>query len=299
MAKGMENPEIAPDASPSGAFAEALRAGMQRRGLSLRSLQRRLRDRGHEVSVATLSLWQSGGRKPSAETAFDVVREIESLLDLHEDALTGTLTRNRRVAQDRNVPFADFVGLEHNEVTDESGARQLSERSATIISHVDADGRLVRNVIRNVWQARVDGAREVAVFLTIEPEEVSPPVVRGVLGCDLVDIVDDMEQRIIRPTLRLHAPLDRGDLVLTEWESVDHKYAHEAASFIQGLVAVRPEAEVGVFVYFDPAYLPRRCTATVETDGGQRVFPVKVVANSASHVEFDFGPGMITIEWEW
>ncbi len=249
--------------------------------------------------MATLSLWQSGGRKPSAETAFDVVREIESLLGLEEDALTGSLTRNRRVPQDRNVPFAAFVGLEHNEVTDEGGARQLSERSSTIISHVDAEGRLVRNVVRNVWQARVDGAQEVAVFLTIEPDEVSPPVVRGTLGCDLVDIVNDTEQRIVRPTLRLHAPLDKGDLVLTEWESIDHRYAPEAASFLQGLVAVRPEAEVGVFVYFDPAYLPRRCTATVETDGGQRVFPVKLVANSASHVEFDFGPGMITIEWEW
>lgn len=295
----MRNTESTPDAWQPGEFAQALREGAQRRGLSLRGLQRRLRDRGYEVSIATLSLWQSGGRRPSADAADDIVREIESVLGVDEGFLTDMLTSHRRVPPDRNVPFASLVGLEHTDVTDESSARQLSERSATVLSYVDAEGQLARNVVRNVWQARVDGAQDVAVFLTIEPEEVSPPAVRGTIGCELVDVVADMEQRVVRPTLRLRAPLRKGDYMLTEWESFDHRYTEHAASYVQAMVAVRPEAEVGVVVYFDPEYLPRRCTASVEKNGGERVFPLKLVDNCVSHVEFDFGPGVITIDWEW
>ncbi|WP_050723608.1 hypothetical protein [Microbacterium sp. GCS4] len=280
-------------------FADALRDAVRRRGVSLRSLQQRLRHRGHEVSVATLSLWQSGARRPGTDASADVVRELEELLGLKEAALAGLLTRRRRVPEDRNVPFASFVGLGHNEVTDEGASRELSERSAMMISYIDASGQLTRNVLRNAWQARIDGAQEVAAFTTIEPAEVAAPVLRGLIGCELVDIVVDWQQRLVRPTVRLHSPLQRGEIAMTEWETTDHRYEPGATSTVQGLVAVRPEVEVGVFIYFDPEFLPRRCVVTVQEDGPERSFTVPLVGNSASHVEFDFGPGSIVLEWEW
>lgn len=287
------------DGQGPNAFGRALRAALQRRGMSLRALQTRLRDRGHEVSIASLSLWQSGARRPSTDSSADIVRELEDLLGLDDDELAGMLRPHRRVPPDRNVPFADFVGLEHNSVTDESSARQLSERSSTLMSYVDATGRLTRNVARNVWQARVDGAQEVAAFLTVEPEEVAPPQVRGLIGCELSDVVIDMEQRVMRVTVRLNAPLLKGDMALAEWESFDHRYEPDAVSDFQGLVAVRPEAEVGVFIYFDPEHLPRRCLVSVETDDTHRVFSASPAGACVSHIEYDFGPGMISVEWEW
>ena len=280
-------------------FATVLRNAVRRRGMSLRTLQQRLRDRGHEVSVAALSHWQSGARIPGTDASADVVHELEDLLRLDDGVLAGKLVPRRRVPADGNVPFASFVGLEHNEVTDESAPRQLSERSSTLMTYVDAEGLLSRNLARNVWQARVDGAREVAVFVTVEPGETQAPGVRAVLGCDLVDVVVDMEQRVIRPMVRLKAPLRRGELVMTEWETFDHRYADDAISEIQSLVAVRREAEVGVFIYFDDQRLPRRCWATTQQDGVERSFPVSLIGGCASHIEFDFGPGSIAIEWEW
>ncbi|MFJ4223405.1 hypothetical protein [Microbacterium sp. NPDC089695] len=284
---------------PSQEFADELRAAVRRRGVSLRVLQQRLRDRGVDVSVAALSQWQSGARRPAWETSADIVRELEDLLGIDEGHLARTLVPARRVAADRNLPFASFMGLELNEITDESAPRALSERSSTLMSTVDAEGRLIRNHVRNLWQAREEGAQEVAVYITIEPGEVATPEVRGVVGCELVDVLVDEEQRVIRPIVRLDAPLRRGQVALAEWESFDHRYADDVVSGEQMLVAVRHEVEVGVFVYFDPALLPRRCWATVAEGDRERAFPVPLIGTCASHVEFDFGPGSIRIDWEW
>ena len=49
---------------PAGRFSHALRTAIQASGLTLNRIQYRLRERGFEVSSATLSYWQSGRRCP-------------------------------------------------------------------------------------------------------------------------------------------------------------------------------------------------------------------------------------------
>lgn len=286
------------DAQPRTAFARTLREAVQRRRVPLRKLQERLRDRGHDVSVATLSQWQSGVRTPGPGS-LDIVHELESLLALDEDALALALPRNRRLTPDANVPFAELIGLEVNEVTDEGAERQLTEVTGTLMSFVDDQGRIVRNVLRNIWQVRVDGVPAVPTFITIEPGEVAAPRLRPLIGCELADIVNDMDQRIIRMVLSSTAPMHRGDMLLTEWESYDHRYSTYAMSETQGYGAVRREAQAGMLVYFHPDMLPRRCWAVVQSDGPERVIQVPLVGNCASHIELDFGPGTILLEWEW
>lgn len=283
----------------ASAFATRLREAVNARGISLRRLQQRLRDRNIDISVATLSQWQSGMRRPGGGGSLDAVRELEDLLGLDEDELTGLVAPSRRVTPDDNVPFAHLIGLDINEVTDEGAFRQLSERSATMMSWVDAGGRIARNALRNIWQVRVDGVPAVPTFITIEPEETGPAELRPVMNCELTDIVSDMDQRIIRMVLRSRAPMLRGDLLLTEWESVGHEYVDGAMSEVQGHGAVRRLSQSAVLVFFDPEMLPRRCWATVETEGSERVIPLRLVDGCASHIEFDFGPGTILIDWEW
>ncbi|MFD9740308.1 hypothetical protein ACFWW9_37980, partial [Umezawaea sp. NPDC059074] len=48
----------------TGPFPEALRAAIKASRLSLDRIQHRLGLRGVTISVATLSYWQSGGRRP-------------------------------------------------------------------------------------------------------------------------------------------------------------------------------------------------------------------------------------------
>lgn len=283
----------------ASAFASRLREAVNARGISLRRLQQRLRDRNIDISVATLSQWQSGVRRPGGAGSVDAVRELEDLLGLDEDELAGLIAPSRRVTADDNVPFAYLIGLDVNEVTDEGAFRQLSERAATVMTWVDAQGRIARNVLRNIWQVRVDGIPAVPTFITIEPEETKPAELRPLIGCELTDIVSDMDQRIIRMVLRSRGPMLRGDLLLTEWESVGHEYIDDAMSEVQGFGAVRRVSQAGVLVFFDPEMLPARCWATVQSEGSERVIPLRLVDGCASHIEFDFGPGTILIDWEW
>ncbi|MFJ4172446.1 hypothetical protein [Microbacterium sp. NPDC089696] len=283
----------------ANAFARRLREAVTARGVSLRRLQQRLRDRGLDISVGALSQWQSGVRRPGGGASADIVRELEDLLGLEEDELAGLITPNRRVTADDNVPFAHLIGLDVNEVTDEGDFRQLSERAATLMTWVDEHGRIARNVLRNVWQVRVDGIPAVPTFITIEPEETGPPELRPLIGCELTDIVTDTEQRIIRMVLRSRAPMLRGDLLLTEWESVGHEYIDGAMSELQGFGAVRRMSQAGVLVFFHPELLPRRCWVTVQSGDEEQVMQLRLIDGCASHIEFDFGPGTIFIDWEW
>lgn len=75
----------------TGPFHEALRAAITARGLTLRSIQRHLAARGVVVSVATLSYWQSGERRPQS-ASLRAVTGLETVLKLPHSSLTRLLT---------------------------------------------------------------------------------------------------------------------------------------------------------------------------------------------------------------
>src|SRR2546430_16527046 len=65
---------------PAGRFSHALRTAIQASGLTLNRIQYRLRERGFEVSSATLSYWQSGRRRPTRHESILVGRALEEVL---------------------------------------------------------------------------------------------------------------------------------------------------------------------------------------------------------------------------
>src|SRR5436309_1108793 len=74
-----------------GPFPEALRAAIKGSGLSLDRIQHRLRLRGVNISVATLSYWQSGRRRPERPESLDALRHLEAVLRVPPNALTALL----------------------------------------------------------------------------------------------------------------------------------------------------------------------------------------------------------------
>ena len=280
-------------------FAEALRAAISRRGLPLRAIRRRLQERGYDISVASLSLWQNGARTPRTDVAWEIVPELEDILGVASGELVGTLRPRVRVAEDRNATFAELSGEDLGGLADEEAVRDLSERSGSIVVSLDALGRIRGTVNRTLWQARVDEAQRVTVFFGIDPSESRPPRVRGTIGCELTDVVADMDARLMRATLRLDSPIPKGALALTERESFDRQYDGDDRASGFTVVAPRRQAEVGLAVIFDPACVPRRCTAFISSAASSRSHPLVLNGSTASHVEFDFGPGSISIDWEW
>ena len=99
---------------PDG-FAEALRAAIAARGVSLVWLRDRLAYRGSPVSLTTLSYWRSGDRHPEGAGSYAAIREIENLLGLPEDALA---------SKDRSPPPRRSAGRGGAAVRSQVGQRR-------------------------------------------------------------------------------------------------------------------------------------------------------------------------------
>ncbi|SDN12108.1 hypothetical protein SAMN04488074_13527 [Lentzea albidocapillata subsp. violacea] len=72
-------------------FPEALRAAIERRGISLERLRERLARMGTPVSTATLSYWQSGRTQPERAASLAALRNLEDIVGMPLDALAGLL----------------------------------------------------------------------------------------------------------------------------------------------------------------------------------------------------------------
>lgn len=282
--------------SAVSSFASTLRRAVQRRGQSLRTIRRRLHDRGYQISVATLSMWQSGARRPEKDTSFDAIHELEQLLLLDEGALTDTLGPSRRVQQNLHRPYAALADLAPSAFTAEP-TPELLERSGAILLEVDRESRIVRTVNRTVWQAHRDGAERAVIFYGLSRPGDEPPEMRGTIGCDLVDTRIDLDQRLVRAALRLSTPLRKGELALTERESTAPDDSAPDREFT--VVAPRRQAEIILHATFDADHLPRRCRVFVESDDVSRSHAVSLNGAGVTHAEFNFGPGRVTLLWEW
>lgn len=294
--KTPEPPLPAPDAADPETFASTFREAIRVRGMSLRTVRGRLRDRGYDVSVAALSSWQSGARRPERDTSIDVIRELESLLRLEDGQLLDALGPSRRVGPDRHETFAELWGLDRNPFTAEPEP-ELFERSGAMGVYIDTESTITRVVNRTLWQARRDGAQQATVFFGLNPSEVTPPQVEGLVGCDLIDVTSDLTQNLVRATLRLHSPLRQGELAFTERQSIGHVATEPEYEF--SLIAPRRQSEVLLYVNFDSARLPRRCRVEVESARETTMHSVALNGNLASHAEFNFGPGRLTLLWDW
>ncbi|MBW4716841.1 helix-turn-helix transcriptional regulator [Saccharothrix obliqua] len=90
----------------TGPFHAALRAAVQRSGLTLERLRDRLARRGIHVSVSTLSYWRLGRSRPERADSLRAVQAIETILGLPRHSLEALLgpprPRGRWVSRTRS-----------------------------------------------------------------------------------------------------------------------------------------------------------------------------------------------------
>ena len=77
--------------SRSVPFHEALRIAVEARGLALERISAHLHARGHTISIATLSYWQSGRSLPGRPASLRALGALESILDVPRGHLAGLL----------------------------------------------------------------------------------------------------------------------------------------------------------------------------------------------------------------
>ncbi|MGQ2912500.1 hypothetical protein [Aeromicrobium sp.] len=289
-------------------FADAFTDALEARGAGLSWLRSHLADRGHAVSLASLSYWRSGQREPQRQISLEALVVIEELLGLHEGALSSHLRRRGRTGP---APFDDLVGLARQVGRDRGlvGEDEVDRIAFDLVVDVGADRRVSQVRVTQVFVAAVDGAAGVTMFVapgvgtgTTEFEGLTDfaadTVMRAVAGCS-VDGVVDIIDGISAARLSFDRPLALGESVATEVVMVP--LTDEAATDAEwGAVAEQRLEHCTVWVRFHPDRLPRAAWVGFQEAGLEHEWPVALDGGTGLlHRQTDFGPGLCTARWEW
>ncbi|HET9172269.1 MAG TPA: hypothetical protein VFN97_22770 [Actinospica sp.] len=293
-----------------GPFDRALRAALERRELSLESLQRRLRADGYSISLAALSYWQRGLRRPERPESLRVVMAVEGILELPRASLVALLgpprPRGRRAADGGPPEFTDLLGQSAGL------SRVLDGVDAAVnlnFQHLGLQGDLFLSEnrswylerVRHVVTARQDHAdRFVAIHVPDLPGQ-PPPVLRPISGCRLGRVQADPETGYQAAELVFDHVLASGHPHVFEYEYVPagpatgiDRYQHASRHHVR---------QIALRTHFDPRALPARCRHVSQRPGTatpRQVTDLPVSASgTANIVVLDSAPGLEGFCWEW
>jgi hypothetical protein len=288
----------------NGPFDVALQTAIQARGLTLETLQRRLREREIHVSLSSLSYWQRGRTRPERAESLKAVRGLEAILDLPRHSLISLL------APTGIRPAGTAFAME--EILPEASARPLLDavgdrihgRMTFLSLHdrfvVGPDRGLESVQTRAVVQAQQPGVdRWICVYRNA----------RGVLPdrreakrCRFGRIRTDPANAIMVFELLFDRPLMRGETYLVEYGFGFPKPGPPNTE--EGRAFRFPHHEYLIEIEFHPSMLPARCYRTSRPDTSTPAADETDLRMSSSHtahsIEFGLQPGgCVAIRWEW
>ncbi|GAA4533866.1 hypothetical protein [Amycolatopsis samaneae] len=295
-----------------GPFAAAVRAAILASGLTLDRIQARLARRGAPLSVATLSCWQSGRRRPERPGSLYALGQLEAVLELPGDSLRALLgargARGRRPGTGRLPALADLwvtrprasellrqVGQDA-----ESVLRRLSQHDRL---QVGPDGRPRRLHCRQVMRAERAGADRWLLMMDWGGPPGEPLVVRHPRNCALGRVLSDPESSLGAAELLFDRPVREGETVLIEYELVrPGRPGAPVSGDRYSRRFRRPVREYVLEVCFDAAAVPGRCRQITCGVGDETPKTVRALevgpADSVHAVGTDFGPGKFGIAWQ-
>jgi hypothetical protein len=287
----------------NGPFDVALQAAIQARGLTLETLQRRLRERRIHVSLSSLSYWQRGRTRPERADSLRAVRGLERILQLPDNSLI-TLLR-----PPDNRPAPAWSSLEEtvpgpvrdllNEIGDRVHGRMvpLSLHDRYVIGPT---GGLRSVQTRAVLQAQHPGVdRWVCVYhneLGVLPDR------KNASRCRFGRVRRDEAGAVMASELLFDRPLARGETYLIEYgfgfPAPGPPNTEEGRGFRY------PQHEYLLEIEFHPAMVPARCYRTWRPDATARTADETDLRLSSSHTAhvIEFGlqaGGYLGIRWEW
>lgn len=285
-------------------FAGSLRDAINARGLTLARLHEQLRARGNSVSMATLSYWRSGARRPEGAQSMAALSDIEQLLHLEPGSLTALLgTTNRTGPLGPNLFPLDERELEEA-VKDAFAAlgaeypdtsRELTTHSVT---DVDAAGNVAYSITRSIVQSTVGTVASIP-FLEMTPGISTPaPIIEAVAGGRIAARYSHPNGEVHGVLFELDVPLTAPSTAMVEWSVAyppDYPPQRET-----GHAVARQARELLVWTRFHPDALPDRIEERVETPDGSKISELSLEGrNSVHQVRRAFGPGLLGVAWSY
>lgn len=284
-----------------GGFAPLLRSAIHDSGLSLERVQAKLAERGVDISVATLSYWQSGRSEPGRRASVAALPQVEELLGLSAGQLQAHLARTVRsrgnVAGtllrdilDSTDPMSDRL------LRADSRLREMLE----IISdhctiHVDKSCRMHSRWVRRVLVSEVDGADRFLVLRVKHDPHGPDPTFEPLLHCSAGEIYVDHRSALIAQEVLLDRVLDRGESIIVEYAlsgpPTDMEYASARRASLRELV---------LEIQFDPAALPSSCQLVQSNlDGADQVrAPISLDSTHCLRViRHNLPAGRYAVQW--
>ena len=292
----------------SGPFPAALRAAIADSGLSLERIRYRLRQHGTPISLATLSSWQSGRRRPERAASLAALHGLEQVVNVPSGALAALVgprrARGRRVYTDA-PDLAELVRREWTSIArllsefDTSSDDRLIRLSQYERLRIGPDGRLRELYHRALVRA---AANDLSSAIVIDQADAgSASVIRPLRGCTLGAVRTQPEAGLIIAELRLHRPLQRGELLLLEYVvEFTEPFPRDCESSRRLRVPMR---EYEFDVEFTRPMLPSRCVQFTipRTDGGIETERVLTLdgEDRVCAIGIDLDPCVIGVRWEW
>jgi transcriptional regulator with XRE-family HTH domain len=288
-------------------FSVVLSRAVRERGLSLDRIRARLEAAGVPVSNATLSYWQSGRSLPTRARSLRTLVELETILQLEPGTLIELIrtadgrTRHQLFSWQSVVPS----GVIAEQIIGEMGM-EVAGRISRVTVHdtltMDADRCETLWLSRQVLRAERSGVQTFPVVVQGEESaEPGSPEIEPVFGCAVGRLVDVPERQLTVAEMLLPRPLQRGELVLTEY-LVTMK---PAPSLLMTRSCFEPVREVALAVQFHPAALPVEVFSFTQTSLNDPQAPETDVRAVPVHecqvqtVRLDAAPGVYGLRWSW
>ena len=290
--------------SPAGdnAFAEALRDAVLARGVTLAWLNKRLRENGNAVSMATLSYWRSGARRPEGAQSMAAIADVEALLRLDSGALSSLVGPSQRVGPVGPPAFPLHEGVLEDAVTEvfhALGAPQFDlarDVSTQSVTEVGTDGSVVSRTTRTLLQS-MSGLLTHVPYVDMTPGIRTPaPIFRAVGGGRITARHSHSSGEVHGFSLELDQPVDSAQMTMIEWAMdvpAGYPSVHET-----GHGVARQARDIVLWTRFHPDALPDWIEEVEETPHGITTTPLTISAGSSVlQVRRRFGPGMLVLRW--
>ncbi|WP_460797996.1 hypothetical protein [Microbacterium sp. GXF0217] len=283
-------------------FAEALRDAIVTRDVTLVWLNKRLRENGNAVSMATLSYWRSGARRPEGAQSMAAIADIEELLHLDSGALASLVGPSQRVGPVGPPAFPLHEGVLEDAVTEvfhALGAPQFDlarDVSTHSVTDVDADGNVVSRTTRTLLQS-MSGLLTHVPYVDITPGvRVPSPTFRVVGGGRITARHSHPSGEVHGFSLELDQPVDSAQTTMIEW-AMDVPPGYPSVRETGHGVA-RQARDVVLWTRFHPDALPDWIEEIEETPDGITTTPITISSGSSVlQVRRRFGPGMLVLRW--